>query len=50
MTFRTKLLGFLPLVTGGGLALLSGRENPAQMEFFAPVGWFGILVTRVAGI
>jgi hypothetical protein len=36
--FRTKLLGFLPLVTGGGLVLLSGRAEDVQKEFFGPVG------------
>jgi hypothetical protein len=25
--FRAKLLGFLPLVTGGGLVLLTGRST-----------------------
>jgi hypothetical protein len=43
--FRTKLLGFLPLVTGGGLVLLSGRAEDIRREFFGPVGYFGILVT-----
>jgi hypothetical protein len=43
--FRTKLLGFLPLVTGGGLILLSGRAEDVRKEFFGPVGRFGILVT-----
>jgi hypothetical protein len=39
------LLGFLPLVTGGGLILLSGRTEEIRKEFFRPVGLFGILVT-----
>jgi hypothetical protein len=43
--FRTKLLGFLPLVTGGALALLSGRAEGIRQEFYTPVGRFGILVT-----
>jgi hypothetical protein len=43
--FRAKLLGFLPLVTGGGLVLLSGRAEDVRKEFFGPVGRFGILVT-----
>jgi alkylhydroperoxidase/carboxymuconolactone decarboxylase family protein YurZ/quinol monooxygenase YgiN len=43
--FRTKLLGFLPLVTGGGLILLSGRPSDLRKEFFGPVGIFGIAVT-----
>jgi (4S)-4-hydroxy-5-phosphonooxypentane-2,3-dione isomerase len=32
--FRTKLLGFLPLVTGGGLIFLSGRTEDVREEFF----------------
>jgi hypothetical protein len=28
--FRAKLLGFLPLVTGGGLVLLSGRAEDVR--------------------
>jgi hypothetical protein len=43
--FRYKLLGFLPLVTGGALALLSGRAEDIRQDFFGPVGRFGILVT-----
>jgi hypothetical protein len=43
--FRTKLLSFLPLVTGGGLVLLSGQAVEIRKEFFGPVGRFGILVT-----
>jgi len=43
--FRTKLLGFLPLVTGGGLILLTGRAGEVRKEFFGPVGLFGIIVT-----
>ncbi len=43
--FRTKLLGFLPLVTGGGLVFLSGRAEELRKEFFGPVGTFGVLVT-----
>lgn len=43
--FRAKLLGFLPLVTGGGLTLLIGRTGEMRTEFFRPVGIFGILVT-----
>jgi hypothetical protein len=43
--FRAKLLGFLPLVTGGSLGLLfSGRADLAT-ELFLPAGLFGILVT-----
>jgi hypothetical protein len=43
--FRAKLLGFLPLVTGGGLVLLTGRAEDVRIEFFRPVGIFGMLVT-----
>src|SRR6266513_1901897 len=43
--FRAKLLGFLPLVTGGGLILLTGRAEEVRKEFFGPVGLFGIIVT-----
>ena len=43
--FRAKLLGFLPLVTGGGLVLLTGRADGVRSEFFKPVGLFGIAVT-----
>jgi hypothetical protein len=43
--FRAKLLGFLPLVTGGGLILLTGRVDEVRRDFFAPVGLFGIAVT-----
>jgi hypothetical protein len=42
---RTKLLGFLPLVTGGGLILLTGRTGEVRQEFFVPFGLFGVLVT-----
>jgi hypothetical protein len=31
--FRTKLLGFLPLVTGGGLLLLTGKADGFAREF-----------------
>jgi hypothetical protein len=43
--FRAKLLGFLPLVTGGGLILLTGRADDVRPEFFRPIGFFGIAVT-----
>jgi hypothetical protein len=43
--FRYKLLGYLPLVTGGALTLLSGRAEDVRKDFFGPVGRFGILVT-----
>jgi len=43
--FRAKLLGFLPLATGGGLLLLTGRADGFAREFFLPVGLFGLVVT-----
>jgi hypothetical protein len=43
--FRAKLLGFLPLVTGGGLILLTGRADQVRREFFGPIGILGIAVT-----
>jgi mannose-6-phosphate isomerase-like protein (cupin superfamily) len=43
--FRAKLLGFLPLVTGGGLVLLIGQQNEIREQFLKPVGLFGIAVT-----
>jgi hypothetical protein len=43
--FRTKLLGFLPFVTGAGLILLTGRQASFAREFFPPVGFFGLIVT-----
>jgi hypothetical protein len=43
--FRAKLLGFLPLVTGGGLIVLTGQAAEIRREFFKPVGLFGIAVT-----
>jgi hypothetical protein len=42
---RAKHLGFLPLVTGGGLVLLTGRSEEFAREFFLPVGVFGLAVT-----
>jgi hypothetical protein len=43
--FRAKLLGFLPLVTGGGLILLAGQAMDGREELFGPAGLFGIAVT-----
>jgi hypothetical protein len=43
--FRAKLLGFLPLVTGGGLVLLTGKGDRVAQEFFLPIGLFGLVVT-----
>jgi hypothetical protein len=41
--FRAKLLGFLPLVTGGGLILVARPD--VRQDFFRPVGLLGITVT-----
>lgn len=43
--FRAKLLGFLPLVTGGGLILLARPAGEVRTEFFRPVGFLGFAVT-----
>jgi hypothetical protein len=47
--FRAKLLGFLPLVSGGGLILLAGQATNGEPQFkeqyFVPAGLFGIAVT-----
>jgi hypothetical protein len=43
--FRAKLLGFLPLVTGGGLVLLTGKTDQAAQGLFLPIGVFGLVVT-----
>jgi hypothetical protein len=43
--FRTKLLRFLPLVTGGGLVLLTGQQAGFTEEFFTPIGVFGLAAT-----
>jgi hypothetical protein len=42
---RAKYYGFLPLVTGGGLILLTGRQEEFAREFFLPAGIFGLAVT-----
>jgi hypothetical protein len=36
---RTKLLGFLPLVTGGGLILLTGKAGEVRKEFSDLLGY-----------
>jgi hypothetical protein len=43
--FRAKLLGFLPVVTGGGLLILTGRGDGLSQELFLPAGVFGVAVT-----
>jgi hypothetical protein len=42
--FRSKLLGFLPAVTGGGLLLLGGEKGRLPENLFLPVGLFGVIV------
>jgi hypothetical protein len=43
--FRAKLLGFLPVVTGGGLLVLTGKGDALAQDLFLPAGIFGIAVT-----
>ena len=43
--FRAKLLGLLPLITGGGLVLVTKGAADIDPSFFFPVGAFGALVT-----
>lgn len=43
--FRAKLLGFLPLATGGGVFYLLSNQATVRKEFFLPVGIFGMVVT-----
>jgi hypothetical protein len=43
--FRAKLLGFLPLVTGGGLLLVTAKKADLDADLFKPVGIFGVAVT-----
>ena len=41
--FRAKLLGFLPLVSGGGLFLLFSNES--LQKYMGPIGAFGAVIT-----
>jgi hypothetical protein len=41
--FRAKLLGFLPLVSGGGLFLLFSNE--LLQKYMGPIGAFGAVIT-----
>ena len=41
--FRAKLLGFLPLVSGGGILLL--LSNPLSQQFMGAIGAFGAVIT-----
>jgi hypothetical protein len=43
--FRAKLLGFLPLVTGGGIVVLTGGPARVPERYLAPIGLFGLAVT-----
>ena len=43
--FRSKLLGFLPFVTGAGVLALLGPLKAASQTLLAPIGAFGFLVT-----
>jgi hypothetical protein len=45
--FRTKLLGFLPLVTGTGLFFLVTDKAKIDMAqpYFGPIGVFGFVIT-----
>jgi hypothetical protein len=43
--FRAKLLGFLPLATGGGIFLALNTKVDLRTEFLLPVGLFGLAVT-----
>jgi len=43
--FRAKLLGLLPLVTGGGLAIATGKGDDVSRGFLLPLGLLGLVVT-----
>src|SRR4051812_17026161 len=43
--FRAKLLGLLPLVTGGGLVVVTRGGQDVDLELLHPVGLFGAVVT-----
>jgi hypothetical protein len=43
--FRAKLLGLLPLITGGGLIVITKDVVNVRNDVFRPVGIFGALVT-----
>jgi hypothetical protein len=43
--FRAKLLGLLPLVTGGGLVVVTRGGEDVDPDLLRPVGVFGALVT-----
>jgi len=43
--FRAKLLGFLPLATGGGIFLLLNSLNDVAKQLLGPIGAFGFVIT-----
>jgi hypothetical protein len=43
--FRAKLLGFLPLATGGGIFLLLNTLTDETKQYMFPVGVFGFAIT-----
>jgi hypothetical protein len=49
--FRSKLLGFLPLVSGSGAflllneALTNDAKRKIALQYLEPIGWFGFVVT-----
>jgi len=43
--FRAKLLGFLPLATGGGIFLLLNTLTDETKHYMFPVGVFGFAIT-----
>jgi hypothetical protein len=43
--FRTKLLGFLPLATGGLFLFFTNPEKLPSLTLFAPLGYFGATIT-----
>ena len=49
--FRSKLLGFLPLVSGSGLFLLlngaftDAAKRNVSLSLLEPIGWFGFVIT-----
>ncbi len=43
--FRAKLLGFLPLATGGGIFLLLNTLTDETKQFMLPIGAFGFAIT-----
>jgi hypothetical protein len=42
--FRARLLGLLPLASGGGIALLASSPGGLPQSFLAPAGVFGFMI------